>query len=128
MLKTGKSCTPKFNSIETNPINKRIHVHSKPHSLLYSLCKHVVKSLTEDALDVTFTQILYTHLLWGSGKSSAMQVECYAADGGLVGSNIHGRFAYVGQVYQAHMARLSTWVGQQGVVRVGAQTAQTCGE
>lgn len=43
-----------------------------------------------------------------------------------MGSNVHGRFGNVGQVYQAHVACLSTWVGQQGVVRVGTQTAQTC--
>ena len=56
-----------------------------------------------------------------------MQVEGYAADSSLVSRDIRGRFLYVSQVYQSHGASLSAWVGQQSIVRAGAEAAQACG-
>ena len=63
------------------------------------------------------------YLFWSSGKSSAMQVECYAADGSLMSRDDGGRFLYVSQVHQGHGACLQPWVGQQSIVGAGAETA-----
>lgn len=56
---------------------------------------------------------LRVHLFRGSGKSCAMEVESYAADGGLMSCDDGCRFLNVSQVHQGHSSSPLARVGQQ---------------
>ena len=65
------------------------------------------------------------YFLGGGGYPVALQVECDAAEGALVGRDVHGGLLRVGQVHDLHVARVGAGEGQQGVVAVRTQHAQT---
>ena len=82
-------------------------------------------SETTESVVLPYLTMLMCDLFRGSCKSCAVEVESYAANGGLVGRYDGCRFLNVSQVHQGHSPCPLARVGQQGVVGVGTQTAET---
>lgn len=68
----------------------------------------------------------FAHFVRGGGYSRALQVQSDAAQHSLVSQDVHWGLFCVRQVHYLHMAWVSPWEGQQGVVAVRTQHTETC--